>query len=230
MKGTALYRRTVASICLVITAVLSVVWVMLQPPFDGSMLDRLTAVGDAGDAAVISVLAFAVSQLPFIIGMLSVAHLVAHRAPKLAAIGGTLAVLGGFGHAVFAGLQLSQVMMAADTANHDVYAALLETAPPAGVAILMMVGTAGTVLGLLFLGIALFRSRAVSRWVPITLWAFILVEFVGGNFFEWASLASGVLYLGALGALAVAVWRSPLTVWMSAGVVEPSRRARELVG
>ena len=219
MKGIALYRRTAASVSLVLAAALSMVWVILEPRFDGSILDRLVAVADAGDAAVVSVFAFAVSQLPFIIGMLAVAHLAAHRSPRFAAIGGTLAVLGGFGHAVFAGMQISEVMMAADVANHKVYAALLEGEPPVALDIVMMAGTLGTVLGLLFLGIALFRSKVVSRWVPITLWAFILVEFVGGNFVEWASLASGLLYLSALGALAVTVWRSPLKVWMSAAAV-----------
>jgi len=216
MKGTALYRRTAASVSLVITALLSVVGVALQTPFGETALEQLAALGEARETAALSVTAFAISQLPFIIGMLGVAHLVAHRSPKLAAIGGTLAVLGGFGHAVVAGSQAPQILMASDTANIDVYATLIEQELPVGIEVLMIIGTIGTVLGLLLLGIALFRSKVVSRWVPIALWAFILIEFIGPNFFEWASLVAGLIYLGAFVALAVTLWRSPLNLWMSA--------------
>ncbi len=220
MKGTALYRRTAASISLVVAGLLSVLWVVLEPPFGETMLERLTLVGEAGDVAAISVTAFAVAQLPFIIGLLGVAHLVAHRSPKWAAIGGTLAVLGGFGHAVHAGTQAMQVLMAGDTENLEVHAALLEQSMPVGLEVLMLLGTIGTVLGLIFLGIAVFRARVGSRWVPVALWAFVLIEFVGTNFFEWASLVSGLLYLGAFVALAITLWRSPLDVWMSAAAAE----------
>jgi hypothetical protein len=58
----------------------------------------------------------------------------------------------------------------------------------------------------------------------------LVVEFVGTGFTEWATLASGLLYLGVFGVLAVTVWRSPLTVWTSAAAthVVASRHGESL--
>jgi hypothetical protein len=99
---------------------------------------------------------------------------------------------------------------------------------PLPLMIIMMCGTAGTVLGLLILGIGLLRAKVGPRWVPYAIWAWLLVEFVGSNFTEWATLASGLLYVGILGTLAVTVWRSPLAVWASAAV-SPAVRPTEAV-
>ena len=159
-----------------------------------------------------------VAQLPFIIAVLGVAHLAGIRAPIIAMVGGTIAVIGGFGHAVFVGTQLLQLPMAADTANHAVYAALLDGGMPLALLILLMCGTVGTVLGLVLLGVALLRAKVGPRWVPFAIWLWVVIEFVGTNITVWASLASGLLYLGILGTLAVTVWRSPLAVWASAAV------------
>jgi hypothetical protein len=213
---TARYVRAAAAISLILNAVLSVIAIALMPAFSESNLEFLATIDAAGAAATISAAAFVIAQLPFIIAVLGLAHLAGIRAPIIAIIGGTIAVIGGFGHAVFGGTQLLQLSMAADTANHGVYAALLDGEMPLPLMILMMCGTAGTVLGLLLLGVALLRAKVGPRWVPYAIWVWLVVEFVGTGFTEWATLASGLLYLGTLGTLAVTVWRSPLAVWASA--------------
>lgn len=225
---TARFVRTSAASSLVLNAVLSIVAIALMPAFAQSSAEYLTAIDNAGSAAAISAAAFAVAQLPFIIAMLGIAHLVGTRAPVLAMIGGTIAVIGGFGHTILSGAQLSQLAMASDMANRDVYAALLDAGMPLPLFILMMCGTVGTVLGLLLLGIGLMRAKVGPRWVPYAIWLWLVVEFVGTNITEWATLASGLLYVGAFGALAVTVWRSPLAVWASASVA-PAVRSTESV-
>lgn len=219
MVQTAKFRRTGVAICLVLAAALSVVWVALSPPMVESPIENLNAMTDAGARATISAFAFVVSQLAFILAALGIAHLIADRSPILAIIGGTIAVIGGFGHAVFGGAQLVQLAMAADEPNHAVYAGLLSGGLPWPLMVMMMAGTLGTVIGILLLGIGLLRAKAGPRWVPYTLWAFLLVEFVGTNFTEWATLVSGLLYLASFVALAVAVWRSPVALWMSGTAV-----------
>ena len=62
-------------------------------------------------------------------------------------------------------------------------------------------------LGIVFLGVALFRSRVVARWIPVALWAFVVLEFGLGGVATWASLASGLVYLVALTGIAVALVR-----------------------
>jgi hypothetical protein len=217
---TARYVRAAAAISLILNAVLSVIAIALMPTFAQSSAKFLEAIDAAGTTATISAAAFVIAQLPFIIAVLGLAHLAGIRAPILAIIGGTIAVIGGFGHAVFGGTQLLQLSMAADSANHGVYAALLDGEMPLPLMILMMCGTAGTVLGLLLLGVALLRAKVGPRWVPYAIWVWLVVEFVGSGITEWATLASGLLYVGTLGTLAVTVWRSPLSVWASAEASE----------
>ncbi|WP_224760661.1 hypothetical protein [Salinibacterium sp. ZJ450] len=218
---TAVYYRTTVAISLVLTSALSALWVALMPPFPPTAAEQLAAIADSGDTAVISSSAFIVAQLPFIIALLGIAHLTAQRTPILSAIGGALGVIGGFGHAVFGGFQLVTIVMAPDVANRELFAGLLESEPPLPLQVFMMAGTAGTVLGILLLGIALMRAKVGQRWVPYALWAFLVVEFVGSNLSEWAGLVAGLLYLGSFSALAVTVWRGTADSWtpvVAAGV------------
>jgi hypothetical protein len=63
------------------------------------------------------------------------------------------------------------------------------------------------------LGIGLWRAEVGPRWVPLAIAAFILIEFVGANFSEWASLVASVIYVIAFGALAMYVSRTPAALW-----------------
>jgi hypothetical protein len=215
MKNPATFRRTAAAVGLVTTALLMIVSTVLAPPFPGNFTDQLAEIDQAGSAAAVSAFAFALAQLPFIVGMLGVGHLLRDRAPLLSNIGTTLAVVGGFGHSVYGGVTMVQLDMAADAANRAVHVEILEQLESGPTVAFMAMGLLGTVLGILLLSIGLFRSRVVPRWVPVALWAFLVVEFVGSNFSDWASSASGVLYVGSLAAIALTIWRSPAAVWQT---------------
>lgn len=207
-RGGQLQRpvRLLGAASLVATALLTLVSTLLQPEIGADPVASLAAIEDAGGAATVSITTFALSQLPFVVGCVVVALLCRGGAPRLAVAGGTLAVLGGFGHAVFGGIGLSQLAMAASPER----AAMAEvvTAIESGPAVVFMaMGLLGTVLGLVLLGVALFRSRVVARWIPLTLWAFLVIEFVGTNLSAWASPAAGALYVAAFGGLAVELAR-----------------------
>ena len=218
MKNTAAFRRMAGAVALVATALLMVVSVVLAPEFPRGFTDRLTAVDEGGTSAAVSAVTFALAQLPFIVGALAIGHLVRDRAPVLSNVGTSLAVLGGFGHSVFGGISMAMLAMAADAPNRAVHADLLEQIESGPAAVFMAMGLLGTVSGLLLLGLGLFRTRMVPRWVPIMLWAFLAVEFAGSALSEWASLVSGLLYLVALAGIAVAVWRSPISSWETRSV------------
>ncbi len=102
--------------------------------------------------------------------MLGLGHLLRRQAPRLSTTGVVLGVLGAFGHTVFGGISMVYVLMAGDTARRAAYAALyahIETSP---VMLFSLIGLAGTVLGLLLLAIAMFRTAVVPRWVPACSW------------------------------------------------------------
>jgi hypothetical protein len=201
-------RRLFAA-CLVLAAVGSVAWVALEPPFPEGYDARLAAIDEAGTGAAISAFLFTATQLPWLVAVVGVAWLAHRGSSRFATAGGTLAVLGAFGHAVFGGAMIVTVLMARDVADRAVMADLLKTIEFSGLLVpFMAAGLLGTVLGTLLLGVALWRSRAVPRWVPLVLWAFLVVEFVGSNLSDYAAYLSALCLLLAFGALAHRVWTS----------------------
>lgn len=225
MRNTARFRRDAAALGLVLAAALMIVSVSLAPEWGDSAEERLRLLHDGGTPALISALAFTLAQLPLIAGVLGIGHLLRERSPRLANIGTTVALLGCFGHAVVGGIQLAIMAMADDTANRAVYTELLPSLEAGPIIPFLLMGLAGTVLGLLMLSIGLFRARVAPRWVGPVLWAFLVVEFVGTNISEWASYLAGLLYVGALGAVALTIWQSRVESW-AAPAPAPTEEAR----
>ena len=94
-----------------------------------------------------------------LVAVLAIGRLLLPRAPRLSAWGTALGVLGCFGHAVFGGIALTYLVMARDEARREEYAALMDAILDSPVMVVAMVGLVGFVLGLLLLGIGLFRAR-----------------------------------------------------------------------
>jgi hypothetical protein len=208
MRDATSSFRSTAAICLVANAVLSTVSVVLQPTLGSGSGSRLASIDAARSAGAVSAVAFVVSQLPFILGVLGVAWLLWDRSPRLARVGGTLGVLGGFGHAVFGGISLTEIVMASDRAHRAVLGGLDRTLESSPVMIFALLGTAGTVLGLLLLSVGLFRSRVVPVSVPVLVWAFLVLEFAGSGVSRYASYVAAVLLVIAFVTLARVLWPS----------------------
>ncbi|GAB3668991.1 hypothetical protein GCM10027596_40570 [Nocardioides korecus] len=188
-------RLRAAQVALITSPVLAAVSIVFQPNLDGPPREQLAALG-ASPLAAVSAVAFLVSQLPLLIAVLAIGRLLLPRAPRLSAWGTALGVLGCFGHIVFGGTSMVMVMMARDQANRGVYADLLTQLQSSPVMLFSLAGLGGTVLGLMLLGIGVFRTRTGLVWVGPAIWAFLLVEFIGSALSAYASYVS-VLLLGA---------------------------------
>jgi hypothetical protein len=170
-------------------------------------------------SAAASALLFTGAQLPFAVGLAGVAHLLRVRAPRLAVLGGLFAVLGGFGHTVYGGVNVIMLQMADDLDNVAVHTEVLAGAEGGPGIPFMAMGLLGTVLGLVLIGVGLWRAGLGPRWLGPVLIAFVVVEFVGTSISAWAGYASGVLYLAAFGALALTVARTPEAAWPAPAAV-----------
>jgi hypothetical protein len=200
--------RILAAVCLVLTALLSVVSVLLQPEFSADPAARLAVIRAAGTSATVSALTFALSQLPFLVAVVAIAVLAHRRAPRTAWTGGVLGVVGGFGHTVFAGIAMSYLALAADATHRATLSTVITRVEAGPAKLFMAMGLLGTVLGLVFLGVALFRSCAVERWIPVSLWAFVVLEFAFSGVATWASLVAGLVYLAAFTGIAITLVRT----------------------
>lgn len=209
---TSLPTPRIFAACLALAAVGSLVWAVLQPPFPDGYGARLAAIDEAGTGAALSAFLFTATQLPWVVAVVGIAWLAHRGSSRFATAGGILAVLGGFGHAVFGGAMLVTVLMARDAADRPVMAQLLESIEASALLVpFMAAGLLGTLVGTVLLGVALWRSRAVPRWVPLVLWAFLVVEFVGSNLSEHATYLSSLCLLLAFGAVAQQLWAAGLT-------------------
>jgi hypothetical protein len=229
MTTTAKYRRFLTAVSLMLAGALTIVWIALTPAEhpDGP----LGAIAAAPVTATVSTLAFAYAQLLFIVALIGASQLISSRSPIMSNLAATFGIIGGFGHTIFAGGQLIVLAMAADVDNADVYNAVLNREITAVDGIPMILGLAGTVLAILFLAIGLLRANVTPIWIPLALFAFLVLEFVVGNFVPWAFYASGALYLISFVAIAVVVWKSPIDRWMTvadaqAVPIEPVATAR----
>ncbi|QIK65771.1 DUF4386 family protein [Nocardioides sp. HDW12B] len=198
-------RRAGVAACLVATAALSAVSNATAPDFPVDAADRLQAMAGAGDRAWVSAFAFVLAQLPFVLAVLGLGALLRERLPRLAPVATGLAVLGGFGHAVFGGVSLTGIVLAADGAHRAVHAEVLEDVESSPIMAFAVMGLLSTVLGLVLLSVALWRGRLGPRWVPVVLGAFLVVEFAGSAVTAWSFEVAAVLYLIAFGALARAL-------------------------
>jgi len=179
MERTIKLPRLAAAASLLTTSVLSVISLLLQPEWGTSGVERLEIIDAAGASATVSGVTFVVAQLPFIGAVLAIAHLVRARAPRLAAMGAGLGIVGAFGHAVIGGTALMSLTMAAEDGERDAYGALLDRFESSPFMAFAALGLLGTVLGLLVLAVGMWRADAAPRWVPVGLVAFLVVEFVG---------------------------------------------------
>lgn len=226
MNNPATFRRTAAAVGLVTTALLMLVSILLAPPFPGESDQFLAGIDEAGTSATVSAIAFALAQLPFLAAVLGIGHLIRRGAPVLSNIGTTLAVIGGFGHAVYGGVSMVQLSMAADEVNRAAHAQILTEVESGPAVAFMAMGLLGTVLGILLLAVGLWRARVEPRWVPPVLGAFLVVEFAGSALTDWSAYVSVVLYVLAFGALAATVWRSPDELWQTAAESPVTRIAQ----
>lgn len=199
-------RRRAAQLALILGPVLAAVSIVLQPDLGGSTREQLVALG-ASPRAAVSAVAFLVSQLPMLVAVLAIGRLLLPHAPRLSAWGTALGVLGCFGHTVFGGISMVYVVMANDPQHLTVYARAMQRLQDSPVMLFSAIGLLGTVVGLLLLGIGLFRTRTGPIWVGPAIWAFLLVEFVGSGISSSASYVSVVLLGAAFFPLSVQVAR-----------------------
>jgi hypothetical protein len=209
VNDTTTFRRNALAACLVLTPLLMLVSTALQPPFVTSYVDRLADLDEHGAAAWVSNVAFILTQAPMLVALLGIAGLLQRRSPRLACSVMVLGVLATFGEAVMGGTGLVYLTMSGDTGNREVLAGVWEQVESSPVMLFGLVGFGGTVVTLLLVAIALFRTAVAPRWVPAAVVAFLVLELVGSGLTDYASYAAGTCLLVGFGALARLVSQSP---------------------
>jgi hypothetical protein len=205
-------RRTCAVVALTAAPMLLGVSSVLQPDLGDTTADRFSAMPGTGPA--VSVVTFLLGQLPMLVAVLVLGHLLRTGARRLAAWGMVIGFAGAYGETVAGGMTLAWLPMANDGATHRAaYVHGMEQVMNSPVMVFSLLGLVGTVIGLLLLSIGLFRAQVGPRWVGPVLWLFLVVEFVGTSLSVWAGYLSVLCFAAAFIALAGYAARQPLETW-----------------
>jgi hypothetical protein len=168
--------RAAAAATLLIGATFQVLAFALMPDF-AKTVDRLQWIADNPTQAAASK-TFDLLAVPFLLGGVIVYVLLSReRSPRFAWAGGILLGLGMCGLMAVQGFETLQLELVRD-GRFDLHALAdtvdnVSSAPAIAMGLLFIGGAA---LGILVTSIALWRSRAVPRAIPVLLVAFFLVD------------------------------------------------------
>lgn len=139
---------------------------------------RLQAIADTGVTYPVLV-TLGTLAIPFMcIGFLALTHLLAQRAPRTGRVAVALLLTGMFG---FFGMHVESLIQVPLSQATDLVqtGALLDRVEADPLLGLMFVAPflVGTGLGLLVLIVSLLRTKAVPRWISLTMLVFLVVDF-----------------------------------------------------
>lgn len=216
--------RTAAAIALVGAAVVNAIPIEVSSDGDAPAADQLRDYANNPGAARVSnvLLLGAILLVP---AMIYAARLARRGAPKLAFFGGGLAALGwlaglisigGMGFALYEGSKL------ADRAGAAALIDGIGSDPVYGTLVLTFV--AGHAIGMILLGVALWRSRAVAPWAAALFIAAPVLHVVGHAASPVVDQASGLAFLISAVAVAARVMRTPNEAWDAPATVSVAAR------
>ena len=183
-------------------------------PLGKTTEETVAAVRSHPDAQQAVVLLGVIGGIAMILAVLSVTRLVSRRAPVLGAVGGVVALVG---WAMVPMLNASDALLgevakqniATDSALYDAYFS------NPGVNLMFSIFITGHIVGMLILGVAMFRARITPAWAGLAVVAGTILHplaFVGlGNHF--LDGVSYVIVAAGFAAAAAAIWRSTDAQW-----------------
>jgi hypothetical protein len=212
------FRRTLGALCLFLAPVLFA-FVELTYPVDQNAgpAEMITSVAGHRNLALADIYVGILSAILFIPAFFALLHVIRDRGVVLAHVGAMLALVGvAFAHLVLAGFNL--ILWAMTMPGVDQHAAVrfltVTTNNPAGLPIVL--GHELFALGLILLGIALWRSRFGYRWAGPAISVAVVLDVVLGSVGVSDVIASvvsdGLLVVG-FSALAYRMVQLPDSRW-----------------
>ena len=173
------FRRTVAGLCLIAGPLVVLIGGLVAKwEENDTKAAYLQALAESPTRAQISAVLLSFGFLLNVVGIFGIIHVLRHRAVVLAHVAGVLAVWGGV---TFPGLLISDFydLSLAQWSNRQEAIAISDRAEAyVGSAIMGVPVLLGTI-GVLLLGVALWRARFVPVWVPVVLLLGWIIGFWG---------------------------------------------------
>jgi Domain of unknown function (DUF4386) len=163
------FRRTLAGLALIAAPVLLTITDATFPSGDPGPdpAAQLALMAQHRDALLLSGMFFLLMTIPYIPAVFGLMHLVRERGVVLVHLGGALTVIGVLATAAAGGIRLVPVEMAASGVDRAATAALLAYLFQSPVFMPIFLLTWGFNLGIIVLGLGLWRARIQPAWAPV---------------------------------------------------------------
>lgn len=218
--------RAVGAVALVAGPLALAVPIVVTDNEQGAAIDQLNDYAAHSGAALLSNLLL-IPLMLLVPAMIYAARVARRRSPATAFVGGGLAALGWTAGLISIGAGQIALYQGSQLPDPSGAAALIDavnTDPVYGTLVGMFV--IGHLVGMIVLGIGLWRSRAVPVWAAACFVAYPVLHFVGSATSPVLDRAANVLLLISGLVLAVKVARTPNDEWdlPTAGVIEAAHR------
>lgn len=215
------FRRTVAGAALLLGPVLFAAAELSSPALSGTSAQQLAQLGAQRNQQVASSLLSIATAMVLLVGVLGAVHLVRRRGAGLAHAAAIFCVYGLVAaHAALAGVNLVFAELGSPSLDRSSMVALYDTIThDAALGAPLLLGHYALVIGVILLGIALWRGAVGPRWAAVCIVLYpvsdVLLSFVPvGDAGEWISNGLGIAGLGALGLFVLrmtdAQWEAPV--------------------
>jgi hypothetical protein len=204
------FRRTLTGLSLIAAPLVFLVFWVALPDLPDDPTAMLAAIAANGGRTMVAALLLMLSSVLFLPALVGLIHLLRDRGIVLGHLGGGLALLGALGHIAVATHFLVFVQMATDVADQAQMVALMNRiqGDPAWLPITLTL--AGFDIGLLLLGIGLWRARVGPRWAAAGIVLAIALFFIGNIISGGGPIIISVVVAGlaiSLGAIGWSVLR-----------------------
>ncbi len=175
------FRRTLTALCLIGAPLLFAAAELLSPPqVDNNpnvMLANLAQYHDRQYISTLLGIGAAILFIPLVFGLI---HMLSERGVVFGHLGGGLILLGNMTSTVLSGLNLALWAMSAPGVDRTAMAAPLAQLGQNPALALLITGHDIFALGILLLGIGIWRARVAPGWAGICIALAVIVDVAGG--------------------------------------------------
>ncbi len=228
ISESAHFRRVVAGLCLVAAPVLFAAAEIATPQPSGSAAAQLASFAQHRNLLVIGVLAGLASSMCFVPALFGLLHKIRHRGVVYAHVAAALIIYGLVTQAALGGINVMFWVMTKPGMNHAAMVNLLNGiehgSAVAGAP--LMAGHYLFAVGMVLLGVAVWRARLAPRWAGILVALWPVSDVALSSAGDLASLISDAIGIVGFAALGWRLLTAPDASWdaLPAIAAEPARQ------
>ncbi len=220
------FRRTLGGLCLIVAPILFAVAEITYPSSDGNGAAQLDIAARNHDVMLADIYFGIASAILFIPAAYALLHVTRRRGVILGHIAAILTVVGVcLAHLALAGLQLMLWAMAGDAADRQVMASFIDKTQQNPAGLPLVLGHELFAFGIIFFGIAVWRSGFAYRWAGPAIALGVIIDIVGGTAGlpdPYVSIVSDAIFVTGLAAVGLKVLLTPDSEWEADALTEQS--------